>query len=132
MLLELNTFHSNTRLLLCGQIIFYFEISQPRNVPPPHCPPYLPSLILLTFLPPSCPIPHLCSLSLLPPPLPSVPTLLICTVSAQHFDSVFTFETRKTPTLRSERRGVGRNSGVQGDLHHLYKILFHTKRPQSG
>lgn len=46
MLLDLNTFQSNTRLLLCGQIIFCF-----KKINPPTAPPYLPSLILLTFLP---------------------------------------------------------------------------------
>lgn len=42
MLLELNTFQSNTRLLLCGQIIFCFN---KNNFPPPflpYCPPLPP------------------------------------------------------------------------------------------
>lgn len=34
------------------------------------------------------------------------------------------FETRKTPTPGPRSRGVGLNSGVQGDLHHLRKYFF--------
>lgn len=118
---------SNTTLPLCCKSIICFDISQPGEQIPPHPCQYPSILILLTFLPPSCPIPHLCSaLSLLLPPLL---LFLLCKRMARSYSIstalVFTFETRKTPTLRSKRRGVGLNSGVHaGGSPPSMKILF--------
>lgn len=115
---KLPEINRNAMLPLCLWRVLCFDISQPGPSPPLSIPA---TLTLLTFLPPSClfPIPHPCSFC----SSPGLLLFLYCKSVAHSYSAVLLFETRKTPTLRSKRRGVGLNSGVQGDLHHLFKIL---------
>lgn len=131
MSLELNGLKTITVYAAGASAPTAFDISQTNNKPP-H-PRWCPSvLILLTFLPLSCPLPHLCSL--LPSPHAFVFTLWKHGSLSRYQCSTCTLYSylkpeRPPPPTLWERRGTELWTGGSPST---LKILFHTVMPQCG